>query len=377
MRISLLVSDFSKNCLGRAYILAKMLEPKYEVEIVGPLFGEKIWQPCDTKEFVYKPIPCIPVFPDFLKRIRRIEDLILGDIIYASKPWFTSFGIGILTKLKRRRPLLLDIDDWELGWYLPYRFRKMASLSVRTFLNTNGFLSTFLLEKMICLADGVTTASKFLQKRFGGVYIPHARDTNFLDPSKYDGDELRKKLGLKDGKIIMFLGSPKPHKGIEDLFCSLEYVQRKDVKLLIIGASNGYLSKSHVSEGMKPYVIVKGMIPFMRIPDYLACSDLIVIPQKNIVSNHAQVPAKLFDAMAMGKPIISTRISDMPEILRDCGFVVEPGDPKDLAQKIHYVLENPLVAKKIGEKARMRCIRKYSLEVVGERLINYIQKVVT
>jgi glycosyltransferase involved in cell wall biosynthesis len=67
----------------------------------------------------------------------------------------------------------------------------------------------------------------------------------------------------------------------------------------------------------------------------------------------------------------------MPEILRDCGFVVEPGDPKDLAQKIHYVLENPLVAKKIGEKARMRCIRKYSLKVVGERLINYIQKVVT
>jgi hypothetical protein len=52
MRISLLVSDFSKNCLGRVYILAKMLESKYEVEVVGPLFGKRIWPPCDNNEFM-------------------------------------------------------------------------------------------------------------------------------------------------------------------------------------------------------------------------------------------------------------------------------------------------------------------------------------
>lgn len=376
MRISLLVSDFSKNCLGRVYILAKMLESKYEVEVVGPIFGGKIWLPCDTNEFTYKLVPSIPYFPHFFKSMKTIENLVSGDIIYASKPWFTSFGIGIFSKLKRKKLLLLDIDDWELGWYMPYRFRKMASLSVKSIFDANGFLNTFFLEKMTFLANGITTASKFLQNRFRGIYIPHARDTEFLNPLKYDGEKLKSELGIKEEKIIMFLGSPKPHKGIEDLFCAIRWLKREDVKLLIIGASNKYPSESHLSEDIKPFVIIKEMIPFTRIPEYLACSDLVVIPQKNIPANMGQIPAKLFDAMAMAKPIISTKISDMPEIIQDCGFIVPPDSPKDLAEKIDYILRSPGEAKKMGQRARERCIEEYSLRVVGERLNNYISEII-
>jgi len=376
MRISLLVSDFSDNCLGRAYILGKMLQSQFEVELVGPLFGERIWPPCDTNEFTYKAVRCIPVFPPFLKSMRKIENLISGDIIYASKPWFTSFGIGIWSKAKRKRPLLLDIDDWELGWYLPYRFRKMVSLSARTLLEANGFLSTCVLEKMIFLADGITTASRFLQNRFGGEYIPHARDTEFLDPSQYDKESVRRELGLRDEKIIMFLGSPKPHKGIENLFCALRYLKRRDVKLLIIGAENGFASRYRLPKDVDPLVVVRGMIPFRRIPEYLACSDLVVIPQSKVPSNCAQVPAKLFDAMAMAKPIISTDISDMPEILKGCGFIAEPDNPKDVADRIAFILRNRAEARETGQKAREKCIREYSTKVVGERLINYVQEFV-
>ncbi len=88
------------------------------------------------------------------------------------------------------------------------------------------------------------------------------------------------------------------------------------------------------------------------------------------------MPAKLFDAMAMAKPIISTRISDMPEILRDCGFIIDPDNPKDLLEKIDYILTNPDKAKEIGQQAREKCVQTYSLKVVGERLVNYIQEVI-
>jgi glycosyltransferase involved in cell wall biosynthesis len=376
MKITLLVSDFSTNCLGRAYILAKMLEFEFEVEVIGPLFGEKVWPPCDTKEIVYKPVSCRPIFPHFFNSMKKIENLISGDIIYASKPWFSSFGVGILSKVTGHRPLILDIDDWELGWFLPYRFRKMASLSVKTILEVNGFLNTLCMERVTFIADGITTASRFLQNRFGGEYVPHARDTELFDPSRYDGEKVKRELGLKDEKIIMFLGSPKPHKGIEDLFAATRSLKRKDVRLLIIGASNGYPSNNHSLDGVDHLIIVRGMVPFMRIPEYLACSDLVVVPQNNVPSNHAQVPAKLFDAMAMAKPIISTRISDMPEILRDCGFIVDPDNPKDLVEKIDYILTNPDKTKEIGQQAREQCVQMYSLKVVGERLIKYIQEAI-
>ncbi len=351
-----------------------MLGSRFEVEVIGPLFGERVWPPCDTNEFTYKPVPCVSSPAHFIKSMKKIENLISGDIIYASKPRFSSFGVGILSKLTSHRPLILDIDDWELGWFLPYRFRKMASLSVKSILEVNGFLNTLCMEKVTFIADGITTASRFLQNRFGGEYVPHARDTELFDPSRYDGEKIKRELGLKDEKIIMFLGSPKPHKGIEDLFAATRSLKRKDVRLLIIGASDGYLFKSPLLDGVNHLTIIKGMVPFMRIPEYLACSDLVVLPQNNVPSNHAQVPAKLFDAMAMAKPIISTKISDMPEILKDCGLIVETDSPKYLAEKIDFILENPNEAKTIGQKARERCIEKYSLRVVGERLNNYISE---
>lgn len=376
MRISLLVSDFSQNCLGRAYILAKMLEPEFEVELIGPFFGGKIWPPCDTNEFVYKPVACVTFFPQFFKSMGKMLHLITGDIIYASKPWFTSFGIGILGKLKRKRPLILDIDDWELGWYLPYRFRKMVSLTLRTIFDVNGFLNTCFMEKMTFLTDGVTTASKFLQDRFGGIYIPHARDTQVLDPSKYNGDKLREEWGLEGEKIIMFLGSPKPHKGIGNIFQALKLLNRDDLKLIIIGSNNEHFAKEGIPREITQSLVIKGMIPFHRIPEYLACSDLVVIPQNNVPPNFAQVPAKLFDAMAMAKPIIGTRMSDMPEILKGCGIIADPDSPEDLAENINYVLTNLKEGKQMGLRAREKCIKEYSLQVVGQRLTNYIQEII-
>jgi len=215
-----------------------------------------------------------------------------------------------------------------------------------------------------------------LQNRLGGEYIPHARDTVYLDPSKYEGKKVKGELGLKEEKIIIFLGSPKPHKGIEDLFYALKYLKRKDVKLLIIGAANEYPSKDQLAEDIAPFVIITGMIPFTRIPEYLAVSDIVVIPQRNVPFSMGQVPAKLFDAMAMAKPIISTKISDMPEILKDCGIIAEPNNPEHLAEKIDFILTNPDKAKEIGREARARCIQRYSLKVVGAKLINYIQDVI-
>jgi len=49
MKISILTHDLSHNCLGRAYLLAKILQRHYEMEIIGPMFGEEIWKPVADK----------------------------------------------------------------------------------------------------------------------------------------------------------------------------------------------------------------------------------------------------------------------------------------------------------------------------------------
>ena len=97
MKISILTPDLSHNCLGRAYVLAKVLQRNYEVEIAGPLLGEGIWSPVvDDKSIKYKPVQ----IHGRLKSYHRIKELackINGDVIYASKIETDETGFDSLT----------------------------------------------------------------------------------------------------------------------------------------------------------------------------------------------------------------------------------------------------------------------------------------
>ena len=81
MKISILTPDLSHNCLGRAYLLAKILQRHYEVEIVGPVFGDGIWKPvADDKSITYKSVNIHGRFKPYWQ-IRELAKKIDGDVI--------------------------------------------------------------------------------------------------------------------------------------------------------------------------------------------------------------------------------------------------------------------------------------------------------
>jgi len=87
-----------------------------------------------------------------------------------------------------------------------------------------------------------------------------------------------------------------------------------------------------------------------------------------------QVPAKLFDAMALGRPIVSTAVSMIPEILDGCGLIVTPGDPRGLATAIRRLLERPDEARGLGERARRRCHERYSFRAARATLFPLVER---
>jgi glycosyltransferase involved in cell wall biosynthesis len=110
------------------------------------------------------------------------------------------------------------------------------------------------------------------------------------------------------------------------------------------------------------------MKPLAERPLWLAIADIVAIPQHLSPATLGQVPAKLFDAMAMAKPIVATAVSDVPQILNGCGYIVPPRDVQALAEKIEYVLDNALEAKERGLLARQKCVSQYSWEAMGQTL---------
>ncbi len=378
MKISILTPDLSHNCLGRAYLLARILQRRYPVEIAGPVYGRGIWEPvAHASNVEYKAVPIRSRWKsiDLLELRKRLD----GDVVYASKTLLPSFGVGALEKLSAGLPLALDIDDWEMGLILGDR---SASADGRTFATRLSDITYFwtvaIAERTTWLADAITVSGTFLQAKFGGTIVWHARDTEAFDPAKFDTDSLRDQHGIGlDRTVVMFLGSPGPYKGVEDLIGAVRQIADPSVLLVLVGVDptssygKGILAAGSAALGERFRTF--GLQPFEKVPELLAMADAVVIPQRQSLATVGQVPAKVFDAMAMAKPIVATSVSDLPLILRDCGWIVDPGRPEQLASAIREVVRNRDAAEAIGRRAREKCVEEYSWDAMERVLIDIFQ----
>ena len=375
MKISVLCFDLSSNAFGRAWLLAKALSSVYDVEIIGTSRAGGIWTPMDHSEIPVKEFTW-DRYPKFSRIKKNILDAIDGDIILASKLMPTSFGIGLQKKKSSGKPLIVDIDDWELGFFYHSGFwgkvGRFLNLS-----NPNGLPYVWRMERLVASADAISVSNQFLQKKFRGILLPHCRDTTVLDPLKFDPDQIKEKMGFKDKKVVMFLGTPRPHKGLDDLLAAFKNIDNPNLSLLIVGAENQQEFLNRVDPLIRDRVVVLPKTPFQKLPEFLSVADIIAIPQRRTSDSVGQIPARLFDAMSMAKPIIATRVSDIPKVLGECGYLVDPNKPLQLSDTIQYILGHFDEALIKGRAARERCKQIYDMHNLEFGLCGLVDQVVS
>ena len=372
--------------MARAHALARMLERSYEVEIVGPVLGRGIWQPiAEAGAPVIRSIRASN-WPTPYWKVGSITDLADGDIIYASKPLLTSLGVGVRVKQRTGKPLILDIDDWETG-FVSDRFATSGLLQRVAFIAASALLyyrpgsywNVLLSERLIKQADAVTVSNTFLKEKYGGTVVRHGRNTNELDPRLFDRTALRRRHGIpEEAAVVLFLGTPVAYKGIEDLIEAVAQIKHTGILLMVIGMDyrKSYcrridkLGRNLLKSSFKPL----GFQPLNLLPEFMAMADVFAVPQRMTPATVGQLPAKLFDAMAMARPIVATSVGDLPRILKDCGRIVEPEQAGLLAGAIQDILADPDQARSMAERARQECIAKYSYDVVGRILGDVLNK---
>jgi glycosyltransferase involved in cell wall biosynthesis len=381
LRISILCADVSRNAFGRAYVLARVLARTHKVQIIGPQFGASVWPPlAGLSERTGIEVIAVPAagYPLFARSAVRLWRALSADLVYALKPYPTSFGLGLLYSRAKRIPLLLDIDDWEMGAFRAKGRSQLIRSILRGIRGPNNYLWLLPLARHIQRSDAITVSSTFLQRLYGGTVVPHGRDTEAMDPACVTGEEARRRWNLVDRSTVMFLGTPRRHKGIEDLIAAVERVRRPEIQCVIVGIDR---QDPYTRDKLCPLaagnsrVSLLPMQPFDQIPELLAAADVVVVPQRETPFTAAQVPAKLFDAMAMGRPIVSTAVSDIPQILDGCGLVVPPGDPTSLAEAIVRLLDSPALAAELSAAARAKCERYYSWDAMDRVLQQVIEGV--
>jgi len=379
-KVSLVVSDLSGGGAVRAFLLAQVLKKlNYQVEVVGFQFGQELYAAPPDGIAIYS----VPGgnYPQVLKAASQLLKKIDGDIIYAVKPKPTSFGLSLLKKLQTHRPLMLDMDDWELSWHGgdDWNYRPSLKQLYRDLFQQNGQLRhpdhalyVKWTEQIVDRADAVTIDTQFLKHRFGGVYLPNGKDTDLFNPHSYNPETVRKQYGLSEYKTLMFPGAPRPHKGVEDVLVALDQLNDPSLRLVIIGGSPYDNYDDMLIERWGRWIIKLPKQPVEKMPEIVSAAHVVVVPQRDTLTAQAQFPLKLTDGMAMAKPILSTNVGDIPDILNHTGYLVAPNSPNQLADKIKWIFNNFEEASDRGLQARRRCVELYSVDAMAAILSSVI-----
>ena len=378
MKITILVASLASNGIARAWILANLLQRHYDVEVLGRLReGESVFP-------WFADYPWVEVRSNgLLEAMQAMERRITGDIVLAYGVSVASFAVGLMTKLRRHVPLILDMPEWEVHDHYKWPHGLTRALMITRNLLGSGwseshsFKYRYILDHLTQLADERTVCCTFLQRRYGGVLLPQGPDTNQFDPAKFDKMAIRRKWGIpEDATILFFGGNPQPNKGLDETIAALHALDGKvKARLVIVGRDATHPYTKRMIDLARGKAIVLGPQPFHLMPELLATADIVALPQTKEPKSRGYVPCKIYEAMAMAIPVISSDLCDIPEILDGCGYVVPPEDSDALQDSIEHVLAHPEEAREMGRRARRRVIERYSWEAMDRILYGVVESV--
>jgi len=194
-------------------------------------------------------------------------------------------------------------------------------------------------------------------------------DTERFNPN-LDSCLMRAKLGIgKDDVVLFFMGWLYPFSGLREVAVELAKVRDEcpNFRLLIVGEGDLYreLQRIRKDYGLKQVILV-GRQPYERIPEYIAASDVCLLPAYNNEVMRNIVPIKMYEYMACGKPVISTRLPGiMKEFNRNNG-VMYVNKPTEVLKKAIELCNDNGSIKEHGARGR-KFVEKYSWERVTDK----------
>lgn len=369
-KVSFLVPDIFSPVLGPVTVLARHLAPDFEAEIVGPDFGHGIC-PMYRDSFPYKAVACprIHRWPDYLWESRRLEAALSGELLIAVKAFATSLPIALAAKRHRGAKVVAYLDEWDGALMARLSAAQQAKRWLNHFQHPVDDLYCPWVERLIPRCDHVFSTTTALQRKFGGDVLPMGVDMDDFSPRpSEESSALRQHLGLQAKRLIVFGGVVRPHKGIELILAALAQIEDPRNLLVIVGPENEHVAQLKANSVFASYLAVIGPRPKAEMPQHLGMADLVVLPLNNDLLAQTQMPCKVFEAMAMAKPVIASAVADMPRILDQCGWTVPPDDVGALARQIQWVFDHPQESAAYGDKARKACAEKYSKPVAAKML---------
>jgi glycosyltransferase involved in cell wall biosynthesis len=278
-------------------------------------------------------------------------------------------------------PFVLEYNGSEIWmgrhWGRPLKYEALASRI--ELVNVNA-------------ADLVVVVSRAMRDELVGRGASSDRilvNPNAADPDRYNpevnGAAVTTRYGLAGKTVIGFVATFQPWHGAEVLAEAFVHLlrtrraYRDSVRLLMIGAGPRLASAKHIvaGAGLSDWVQFTGLVPQEQGPQYLAACDILAAPHvpNPDGSPFFGSPTKLFEYMAMGKPIIASNLDQIGEVLRhgETAWMVPPADAHALATGLMRLVEDPILRQALGGAARRDMLAHHTWRAHVRRTVDALE----
>jgi len=291
-----------------------------------------------------------------LQSIEILNSIKNLDIIH-THDWLSMWS-GYVATQHLKKPWIVNIHSLELG--------------------RNPFPNNWIveIEKLGMNANKVIAVSNDIKNQLINIGYPQEKieviyngiDSEKYDPSKIDRQKAREKFGFCDEKIILFIGRPVREKGINVLIDAFKEAKKEIKNLKLVLLSRGYIE--NLIKGVDGVLQINRFVTEQERLEIIALSDVFVVP-----SLYEPFGIVTLEGMAMKKPVIGSRTGGIKEVIEDgkSGLLFEPGNVKELAEKIKFVLKNEDEAEKLKEGGRKRA-EKFSWDETVRKTLDVYKK---
>jgi glycosyltransferase involved in cell wall biosynthesis len=304
-----------------------------------------------------------------LKIYRRVK----FEVIHVSNPPDLLFLISLLHKITGVR-LVFDHHDvcpevWEAKFGRKGMFYRLLLLFEKwSFLVSDLVISTNESYRDVALKRGRVPPGKIFVVRSGP------------DLSRFP-ETIPREEALKQGKKYMvgYVGVIEHQEGLDFLVKVVGEIvrryHRRDILFVIIGGGTQLARVKDLvdKEDLKEFFHFTGRVPDPVLFRYLGNSEVCVNPDLFNDASNRSTMRKIMEYMALGKPMVQTEVVEGKYTAGEASLYARPGDRKDFAEKILFLLDHPQIAGSMGASGKKRILETLRWDVQKKNLIRAYQ----
>lgn len=302
------------------------------------------------------------------------------DVIVATSPQFFCGWSGVLTSWIKRVPFVLEIRDiWPESIAAVGAMRNRPLLRILEWLERRMYRAA---DHIVAVGNGYR--DKILEK----VDIPDRISviTNGVDLERFVPAEPDPRFlhmyDLEDRFVCSYVGTIGMAHGLEVVLEAarrLRDMGRDDIRFCLVGdgAERRRLEQAAGEQGLRGLVVFTGQLSKDEMPRVLASSNACLIHLRKCDLFETVIPSKVFETMAMQRPIIMGVAGEAREIVNraGAGLEMEPGSAESLVKCVLQLADDPELAADLGQRGQRFVGENYSRPVLAGRMLTLLQEV--